>query len=155
MRREREKAGENTENKGGNCQGEQENLRVSFLVLPLLLQLAVQLTSACLIEQWCLKIKRHPVRGAVHHFQQDTDLTVTLAKSLLVHTFICCMTCKVRSESEAAGESYCLRGNMHRLANDSARGGEEESLLKQRGGVSNLAKCRKFPLLRSKVNNVA
>lgn len=59
MRRERERESrENTENKGGNCQGEQENLRVSFLVLPLLLQLAVQLTSARLIEQWRLKIKK-------------------------------------------------------------------------------------------------
>lgn len=62
--REREKAGKNTENKGGNCQGEQENLRVSSLVLPLLLQLAALLTFAHLIEQWHLKISRRAGDGA-------------------------------------------------------------------------------------------
>lgn len=63
--REREKAGKNTENKGGNCQGEQEDLRVSFLVLPLQLQPAMLLTFALPIKPWRLKkIARHTGDGA-------------------------------------------------------------------------------------------
>lgn len=124
--REREKAGKNTENKGGNCQGEQENLRVSFLVRPLILQLAALLTFAHLTEQWPLKIARHPGDGASLSAGHRSHPHLGRVPRFTPLFAVWRARSGRESQLEAAGESYGLWGNMHPLANAALAVAKEE-----------------------------